>query len=97
MFRAAPTSSRHWRTGPKGHPDGHYATWAKRIIDTRNEHGRGYMAKLLAASPGETRSNVLRYLERAEQLGLYESDNERGKLGRGRLTAKGQRALSEET
>ena len=93
MFRAAPTSSRHWRTGPKGHPDGHYATWAKRIIDTRNEHGRGYMAKLLAASPGETRSNVLRYLERAEQLGLYESHNEPGKLGRGRLTAAGTRAL----
>ena len=92
----------HWgestampNTGPRGYPPGHYAVWARRIDEARKLHGRGYMAQLLAAYPGETRSNILRSLERAEQLGLYVSTNEPGKLGAGHMTDKGLALLKE--
>lgn len=75
--------------GPKGLPDGDYALWAKRIIDARRLHGRGYMTQLLAEYLGMTRSNILRKLERAEHLGLCVTHNEPGKIGTAKLTPKG--------
>lgn len=56
--------------GRAGLPPEHYAVWVERIMKARQEHGRGYMKPLLAEHPGETRSNVLRKLGRAEQFGL---------------------------
>ncbi len=76
------------KPGQPGHPDAYYAQWASRIVKAREAYGRGYMKHLLDQSPGYTRSNLLRILDRAERLGLYVSSNEKGKLGRGELTAK---------
>lgn len=83
------------KPGPRGHPDGHYAAWVKRILDARSACGRGYMKHLLSDHPGETRSNILRKLERAEALGLYKPTNEPGKLGSGEMTVKCRRLLQE--
>ena len=77
--------------GPAGLPEGHYAMWAQRYIDAVNENGRGYMPKLLAQWPGETRSNVLRAVQRAEDLGLFvRTPTKSGGVGSGHLTKKGE-------
>lgn len=85
------------KPGPKGHPPDHYAIWAQRIIKARREHGRGYMKQLLASNPGETRSNVLRKLDVAKDLGLAEEIEKPapGRIGRDQMTARGNALLKE--
>lgn len=74
--------------GAKGLPPVHYAVWAQRYAQATAQHGRGYMLRLLEQYPGETRSNLLRKIERARKLGLLEVETQPGKVGVARLTSK---------
>ena len=80
--------------GAAGLPDYHYAVWVKRYLDTVEKHGRGYMRHLLVEHQGETRSNILRKIDRAAALGLYVKHNTPGKVGAGVMTDKCRALLS---
>lgn len=82
------------RRGPRGLPETVYALWAERYVNATAEYGRGFMKHLLEDYPGETRSNILRRVSRAEQLGLLRRTHEPGKVGQGELTAKAIELLS---
>lgn len=83
------------KPGRAGYPELHYAQWASRYVDATTTYGHGYMKRLLEEHPGETRSNILRKIARAEKLGLIERYNEPGKVGRAILTDKAHRLLEE--
>ena len=72
--------------GQRGHTDRYYAIEVQTYLDAIAAHGRGYMSKLLAEHPGETKSNFLRKINRAESLGLVVLHREPGKLTRGEMT-----------
>ena len=76
--------------GQKGHNDGHYALWAKRYLDAVDAHGRGYLAKLIEAYPYDiTKSNLMRTVNRAADLGLCVIERAPGRVSSGYMTPEG--------